>query len=70
MNFVASKLFAPVDSIKLLGVTDQPTEMALRRALYDEELQKKAEELMAKQNEAAIAESDIANTDEVSTSEG
>ena len=69
-QFQTSNLFAPVDTIKLLGVTDQPTEMAARRKLYDEELAQKAEELLAKQNEAAIAESDTATTDEVSTSEG
>lgn len=76
-NFVASKLFAPVDTIKLLGVTDQPTEMAARRKLYDEELAKAAEELIGKQqaleqtqNETATAVSDTVTTDEVSTSEG
>ena len=76
-NFVASKLFSPVDTIKLLGVTDQPTEMAARRKLYDEELAKEAEELLGKQqaleqtqNETATAVSDIVTTDEVSTSEG
>ena len=76
-NFVASKLFAPVDTIKLLGVTDQPTEMAARRKLYDEELAKEAEELLDKQqaleqtqNETATAVSDTVTTDEASTSEG
>ena len=76
-NFVASKLFAPVDTIKLLGVTDQPTEMAARRKLYDEELARAAEELLNKQqaleqtqNETATAVSDTVTTDEASTSEG
>lgn len=71
VNFQTSNLFAPVDTIKLLGVTDQPTEMAARRALYDEELARKAEELLQKQNEMAQAVSDTEPkaTDDVSTLE-
>jgi len=69
-NFVASKLFAPVDTIKLLGVTDQPTEMAARRKLYDEELLNKQQALEQTQNETATAVSDTVTTDEASTSEG
>ena len=75
-NFVNSKLLDPVDTIKLLGVTDQPTEMAARGQAYTEaqtaklleQAQKQAD--MQTQNETADAASDIeTKTDKVDTSE-
>ena len=76
INFVNSKLLDPVDTIKLLGVTDQPTEMAARgqadteaqTAKLLEQAQKQAD--MQTQNETADAVTDNGTkTDKVDTSE-
>ena len=69
-------MFDPVDTIKLLGVTDQPTEMAARGQAYTEaqtaklleQAQQQAD--MQTQNETADAVTDIGTkTDKVDTSE-